>query len=80
MKDEDLDSLANLFSQTSSTTDTDTAGELTQEDRGLQWYFLTHSTLIIGYGVDDGGEKFWIVRNSYGPAWGEDGHFRIRRG
>ena len=24
--------------------------------------------------------KYWIVRNSYGPNWGESGNFRVRRG
>ena len=52
---------------------------MTQEDRGLQWAFLTHSTLVVGYGEEEG-EKFWIVRNSYGPSWGESGNFRVRRG
>ena len=38
---------------------------------------------MIGYGVDNSkGEplKYWLVRNSYGSKWGENGNFRIRRG
>lgn len=35
--------------------------------------------MIIGWG-EENGVKFWICRNSYGKAWGENGHFRIRRG
>ena len=51
----------------------------TQEDYGIQWSKLTHSTLLIGYGSEDG-ENYWIVRNSYGSQWGESGNYRIRRG
>ena len=47
----------------------------------MQWTKLTHSTLIVGYGVDETtGMKFWLVRNSYGPSWGEKGNLRLRRG
>jgi len=26
------------------------------------------------------GQKYWIIRNSYGPSWGEGGDFMVRRG
>jgi hypothetical protein len=37
--------------------------------------------LIILIGEDDNtGEKFWIIQNTWGPSWGEEGFFRMRRG
>jgi cathepsin C len=36
---------------------------------------------IIGWGVDPAtGTKFWIVRNSYGSSWGDNGDFLVERG
>lgn len=47
----------------------------------IQWEFLNHSIMVIGYGVEeDTGIKYWICRNSYGESWGESGNFRVRRG
>jgi len=35
-----------------------------------------HAIIIVGYGTELG-TPYWIVRNSWGPTWGEAGYFRI---
>ena len=44
-----------------------------------EWEKVDHSVLLYGWG-DDNGEKFWEIQNTWGDNWGENGHFRIRRG
>ena len=52
--------------------------------RGLakpEWEKVDHSVLLVGWGVDKRtGEKFWILQNTWGQNWGENGFFRLRRG
>lgn len=38
-----------------------------------------HSVLAKGYGSEDGLGKYWLLQNSWGSQWGEQGSIRIRR-
>ena len=39
----------------------------------------THAMLVIGYGAWKGVE-YWLVKNSWGREWGEEGYMRIAKG
>jgi hypothetical protein len=45
-----------------------------------EWEKVDHSVLLVGWGEDENSEKFWIIQNTWGPNWGEQGFFRMKRG
>jgi|Transcript_28112 cathepsin L len=41
---------------------------------------VNHAVLAVGYGHDSSsGKDYWLVRNSWGGSWGENGYLRIER-
>ncbi|CAI7885711.1 unnamed protein product [Closterium sp. NIES-54] len=59
-------------------------GTFKYQDPGCYTGNLNHVVLVVGYLIRriDGSENriappFWIIRNSWGEAWGDKGHMRM---
>ncbi|XP_063828401.1 cathepsin B-like [Ostrinia nubilalis] len=39
-----------------------------------------HAVRLIGFGIDENGDDYWLAANSWGKHWGEEGYVRIKRG
>ncbi|GMN23371.1 hypothetical protein TIFTF001_043674 [Ficus carica] len=39
---------------------------------------INHAVVVIGYGTENG-QDYWLVRNSWGTNWGEQGYMKLQR-
>lgn len=53
-------------------------GGILDDDDCIHYPYLDHAVAAVGYGMEDGID-YWIVRNSWGKSWGEDGYVRMIR-
>lgn len=40
---------------------------------------INHAVVLVGYGTDEVDGDYWIVRNSWGTKYGENGYIRVKR-
>lgn len=56
----------------------------TSECKGLATFQTNHALVIVGYGTEtypDGSQvPYWLVRNSWGATWAENGYAKYLRG
>jgi len=50
------------------------SGVITGSDCGTD---ITHAVLAIGYGTDENGTEYFLVKNSWAATWGDAGYLRI---
>ncbi|KAI4901396.1 hypothetical protein NFI96_009128 [Prochilodus magdalenae] len=48
------------------------------DDPSCDSRLVNHAVLVVGYGRDKG-QDYWLIKNSWGTAWGERGFIRMAR-
>lgn len=49
--------------------------------RGPSCDVLTHGVTLVGYGTDqESGYDYWLIKNSWGTSWGNNGYAKLCRG
>ncbi|XP_057505709.1 pro-cathepsin H-like [Actinidia eriantha] len=54
-------------------------GVYTSDTCGKTPMDVNHAVLAVGYGVENG-VPYWLIKNSWGGAWGDSGYFKMELG
>ncbi|CAK9325846.1 unnamed protein product [Citrullus colocynthis] len=41
---------------------------------------INHTVVVVGYGTEEDGTEYWIIRNSWGVHWGLKGYMKMQQG
>lgn len=55
------------------------SGVFTDNNNSCGTNWANHAVLLVGYG-NLNGVDFWLLKNSWGSWWGEQGYFKLKRG
>ena len=55
------------------------SGVYTSDTCGRSPMDVNHAVLAVGYG-EEGGVPFWLIKNSWGESWGDNGYFKMEFG
>ncbi|XP_051148858.1 cysteine proteinase 3-like [Andrographis paniculata] len=59
------------------------SGVYTSDECGSDPWDVNHAVLAVGYGVEDVDgvpTPYWLMKNSWGASWGDDGYFKMEMG
>lgn len=48
-------------------------------NQDYRYFPYDHAVALVGQGVTDEGLQYWILQNSWGSSWGEQGFMRVAK-
>ena len=69
--------LVGVYASDDGFVDYDGRGVFNQCSKGEK---INHAVLAVGYGQERNGQKYWLIKNSWGKNWGLNGHIKLGRG